>query len=230
LRAAIQRLLGLRLKEDRWRWALRSLESRLDGVRLISYDPRRVPVVSFDRRTEHYRAAVGLARLILTGSSFDLRPGVAPASAFLIDMNRVFENFVVVALRDSLRASDKVLVQGAQGKALFLDVAQLVRLRPDISLWKGGQCLFVGDMKYKRLVPDEYPNADLYQLTAYAIATGLPSGMLIYAAGEQGETVHEVRNLGKRLLVTPVDLTAPPAGLLRQIAELASRIRLAAAA
>jgi len=72
--------------------------------------PRRVPQVVFDGRSEHYRGAVGLARLILSGVSFDLGAGEVAASAFLIDMNKVFEDFVVVALRDALRVSDRVLV------------------------------------------------------------------------------------------------------------------------
>jgi len=52
-----------------------------------------------------------------------------------------------------------------------------------VSNWAGDRCRFVGDIKYKQIRAEEYPNADLYQLTAYAIVTGLPGGMLIYAAG-----------------------------------------------
>jgi 5-methylcytosine-specific restriction endonuclease McrBC regulatory subunit McrC len=81
-------------------------------------------------------------------------------------MNKVFEDFLVVALRDALGVSDRVLVQGASGKRLFLDTRDHIALKPDISLWKGGVCLFVGDAKYKRIRPDAYPNADLYELTA----------------------------------------------------------------
>ncbi len=193
-------------------------------MRLVEYDRRRVPQVTFDRRSEHYRGAVGLARLILSGASFDLAPGAVGASAFLVDMNKVFEDFVVVAQRDALGVSDGVLVQGASGRPLFLDVAQRVSLKPDISYWSGERCLFVGDVKYKRITPAGYPNADLYQLTAYAIATRLDSGMLVYAAGKAGDDVHEVRHLGKRLIVAPLDLRASPDQLLEQVRTLAPRI------
>jgi len=158
---------------------------------LVDYDPRRVPAVMFDRRSEHYRGAVGLARLILSGVSFDLGAGGVAASAFLIDMNKVFEDFVVVALREALGVSARVLVQGGSGKQLFLGRSHRIRLKPDVSLWSGDRCLFVGDVKYKRVHVDAYPNADLYQLTAYTIATGLPSGTLVYAAGTEAATRYE---------------------------------------
>jgi len=224
LRAAVHRLLRLPVRDDRARWPLRALDARLAGVRLVDYDPRRVSQVVFDRRSEHYRGAVGLARLILSGVSFDLGAGAVAASAFLIDMNKVFEDFVVIALRDALRVTDRVLVQGASGRPLFLDIAERVSLKPDISLWAGERCQFVGDVKYKRIAPAAYPNADLYQLTAYTIATGLASGMLVYVAGEAGEDTHEVRHLGKRLIVAPLDLDRPPERILEQVAHLAARI------
>jgi len=72
----------------------------------------------------------------------------------------VFEDFVVVALRDALRVSDRVLVQGASGRRLFSDIAERVSLKPDISFWAGERCRFVGDVKYKRIAPAAYPNAD----------------------------------------------------------------------
>ncbi len=224
LRAAIHRLLRLPIRSDRSRWPLRAIDARLGNVRLVEYNRRRVPQVTFDRRSEHYRGAVGLARLILSGASFDLAPGTTGASAFLVDMNKVFEDFVVVALRDALEVSDRVLVQGASGRPLFLDVAGRVSLKPDISFWSGERCFFVGDVKYKRITPAAYPNADLYQLTAYTIATRLASGMLVYAAGEGADDIHEVRYLGKRLIIAPLDLRARPDLILDQVRTLASEI------
>lgn len=225
LRAALHRLLRLPVRDDRSRWPLRALDARLENVRLGAYDRRQLPPVTFDRRSEHYRGVVGLARLILSGVSFDLLAGAVAASAFLVDMNKVFEDFVVIALRDALGVSDRVLVQGARGRPLFFDVARRVSLKPDISYWSGDRCMFVGDVKYKRIVPAEYHNADLYQLLAYAVATRLESGMLIYAAGPEGGDMHEVQFLGKRLLVAPLDLRVPPDQILDQVRELASRIR-----
>lgn len=225
LRAAIHRLLRIRTRTDRVRWPLRALDAKLENVRLIEYEPRNVPAIGFDRRTQIYRPAVTLARLVLSGASFDLSSGGVEASAFLIDMNKVFEDFVVVALRESLGLSDRELVQGARGHPLHFDTAGRISLLPDISLWEGSNCRFVGDVKYKRVKSDAYPNADLYQLAAYLIATDLPAGMLIYAAGESEPSAYEVVHLGRRLVVVAVDLAASPEDLLTQVSLLGHRIR-----
>src|SRR5450759_494196 len=55
LRAAVHRLLRLPMHDDRRRWPLRALDARLANVRLVEYAPRRMPEVTFDRRSEHYR-------------------------------------------------------------------------------------------------------------------------------------------------------------------------------
>jgi 5-methylcytosine-specific restriction enzyme subunit McrC len=224
LRAALHRLLRLPTRDDRTRWPLRAVDAKLGNVSLIDYDPRRVPHVGFDRRTEHYRGAANLARLIISGASFDLRPGGIQASAFLIDMNKAFEDFVFIALREALGVSDKVLVQGAHGKRLFLDTNERIALKPDLSVWSGDACRFVGDVKYRRIRSEAYPNADLYQLTAYAIATGLPGGVLVYAAGDQESAVHEVVSVGKRLELLALDLREQPELILSQVSRLAARI------
>lgn len=228
LRAAIARLLRMRVREDRSRWGLRAIEAKLAEVQLVPYDARRVPTVSYDRRSLRYRPAVELARLVLGASSFDLAHGAVATSAFLIDMNKVFEDFVVVALREALGVSDRVLVQGARQRSLHLDVAGRISLLPDISVWVESECVFVGDVKYKRLQSAAFPNADLYQLAAYAVATELPSGMLIYAAGGEEPTTHEVVHIGKRLEIVALDLATSPENVLSQVAALAQRIRLQA--
>lgn len=224
LRAAIHRLLQLRVRSDHARWGLRSLESTLSSVELVSYDPRRIPNVRYDRRSERYRPAVELARLILRSSSFDPTHGGVPASAFMIDMNRVFEDFIVLALGEAIDPSAGRLVQGGRMGGLRLDVERRISLLPDISLWRDGTCRFVGDVKYKRLRTSAYPNADLYQLLAYSVATNLPVGTLIYAAGEEDPTLHEVVHLGKRLETVAMRLDCSPQELLDQVKVLARRI------
>lgn len=225
LRAATDRLSRMRFRAERSRAGLRGIQARLDGVATVTYDPRRLPTINFNRLNERYRDAVTLAGLILRSSSFDLGHGNAPATAFLVDMNRVFENFVVEALRDELGQDDGVLIQGARGRHLHLDEGQQIGLQPDLSMWRGSRCVFVGDVKYKRIVSNDYPNADIYQATAYAAATGLDRALLVYAAGEREPARHDIVNIGKRIDVTTLDLRADPAMLLGQIHGLAAAIR-----
>ena len=107
LRAAIASLLRLRVRRQQSRSGLRAIENKLSGVQLVQYDSRRLPHVAFNRLNMRYRPAVDLARLILRSTSFELSHGEVAASAFLIDMNKVFEDFVVIALREALGVTER---------------------------------------------------------------------------------------------------------------------------
>lgn len=227
LRAATERLLRIRLRSDRSRIGLRAIEARLDGVRSVAYDPRRLPPITFNRLNERYRDTVTLAKFILRSTSFDLGHGLVPASSFLVDMNKVFEDFLVVALREALGSVEGDFVQGARRHPLHLDEGRSIKLEPDLSLWVGDQCVWLGDAKYKRVALDQYPNADLYQVTAYAVATGLEQATLIYAKSEGPASTHRIVNIGKTIDVIALDLSVPPAGLLAQVNDIADGIRAA---
>jgi 5-methylcytosine-specific restriction enzyme subunit McrC len=66
----------------------------------------------------------------------------------------------------------------------YLDREPNLSLEPDISWWERGACVFIGDIKYKRVNIAGIRHPDLCQLLAYVTAAGLRSGLLIYAAGE----------------------------------------------
>jgi 5-methylcytosine-specific restriction enzyme subunit McrC len=204
------------------RRSLRAFDALLSTVSLIRFDRRYLPDVRFNRLNEHYRPAVELALLILRSMAVKLAQGQVCSASFLVDMNKVFEDFVVVALREALGLPEPLFPQGAKGKAVRLDEAGRIELKPDLSVWKGGKCLFVGDAKYKTVRTD---NADLYQLLAYLVAVDLPAGMLIYAAGEEQPVLHAVRHSNKTLLVESLDLKGNPDQILEQIKRLAGIIR-----
>jgi 5-methylcytosine-specific restriction enzyme subunit McrC len=224
LRAAISRLARLRLRHDDSRRALRTLDSALDEVSLVDFDANHLPEVAYTRLNEHYRPAVELAKLILRATSFELGAGGVRSSAFLVDMNAVFEDFVVVALREALGVNPRTFPQGSKEHPLYLDQARRVRLKPDISWWDGNDCRFVGDLKYKRLGADAVVNADVYQLLAYSLATNLPGGMLVYAAGEAEPTVHCIPGANKELDVVTLDVSGSSEEVLARVGALARRI------
>jgi len=135
----------------------------------------------------------------------------------------VFEDFVVLALRDALNVRSTEFPQGNASHSLTLNRAKTLTLKPDISWWDGKRCLFVGDVKYKRTTIGQHD--DIYQLLAYTVAADLPGGLLIYAAGEREPARHDIVHLGKHLEVIALDLAGPPEAVLRQIDHVAGRIR-----
>ena len=223
LRAALHALRRLGLRSARVAEALRAVEAQFDEVALVDLHGRRVPEVVYTRLNAHYRTAVELARFILQSTSYELEGGEVTAATFTIDMNRAFEDFVVVALREALGVSASSFPQGVRG-LLWLDAAKRIELRPGVSWWSGSRCVFVGDVKYKRTDLDGEPS-DLYQLLAYVVASQLDNGLLIYAAGEEEPTTHVVDTLGRRLHVKALELTGGPDEILSEVASLAETVR-----
>ena len=222
VKAATARLGGMRLRSQSARKGLGWIAGTLDNVSPVEFSPKDVPAVSFDRLNEHYRGVVELSRLILRHSAFESGRGQVRASGFLMDMNAVFQEFVTVALRETLGVSDSAF---GEQNIDSLDIGGRVSLRPDLVWQEGSRYVFVGDAKYKRIRDERVPNADLYQMLAYVTALDLPGGMLIYAEGEADTATYHVRHSGKRLEVAALDLSGSLEDLLSRVDLLADRVR-----
>ena len=139
-------------------------------------------------------------------------------------MNRVFEDFVVVALREALRLSEPAVPARRKTSAPVARPRTPGPAQAGHLLVGSGECVFVGDVKYKRVQVAEIEHPDLYQLLAYTIATELPGGLLIYAADEATPVEHEIRSRAKRLRVTTLDLRDEPDTILRRVQAIARNV------
>lgn len=202
VKAAAGRLSAMQLSGASRR-GLGWIAGTLANVASVEYPPNAVPEVSFDRLNEHYRGVVDLARLVLRHSAFQSSRGAVRAIGFLFDMNDVFQRFITRALREALGSSER---EFGERYIRTLDEGGKVHLKPDLVWQRSGRVVLVGDAKYKRVQDDRVPNADLYQLLAYATALDLSGGLLVYAKGEADVATHTVRHTGKRLDVMALDL------------------------
>ncbi|MFG2407767.1 McrC family protein [Streptomyces brevispora] len=231
LRAAAERLLRLpgvpgpvrrRLAHQRVRLA--DARSLIRGQQLPRWQPSRL--------NSRYQPALRLAEAVLRDTSPEHRPaGDEPLSmhGFLLDMNKLFEDFVTVALREAFR--EHGLTAYLQDSH-HLDAAGRVRIRPDLVVRTGdGRTpLAVFDAKYKVEKSDGLHNADLYQALAYATVLGLREAHLVYAAGRRPERFHEVRGTvagrdgrGVRLYQHTLDLSQEPDQILSSLRNIAAR-------
>lgn len=225
VKAATEKLSRMRIRSRRSRTDLGWVDATLGNVALVEYPPGIVPDVAFNRLNDHYREVVALARLILRNATIETGRGAVRAPGFLMDMNEVFQDFVTLALREALGLSDRTFRADGGVGGVTLDVERRIDLRPDLSWWDGPTCTFVGDAKYKRIQDDRVPNADLYQLLAYATALNLPGGLLVYAQGKANDAAHVVRHAGKRLEVSALDLSGTIDELRGRIQRLAEQVR-----
>ena len=226
IKAAVVSISRKQIRSQTARRELRSLEFVLQNVSLVPFDYRNLPDVRFARLNSRYRAAVNLAKLVLRSCSFELHSGKVRATSFLVDMDDVFEDFVVVALREALGLSKRDFPQNAKGKRLRLDAAGQIKLEPDISWWRGNLCMFVGDVKYKPINVKGIKHPDIYQLLSYTIAAGVPEGLLIYAKGEAESAMHHIEMANKLLTVVALDLTGEPDVILEQVCSISRLIAM----
>ncbi|MEU5931132.1 hypothetical protein [Micromonospora sp. NPDC047187] len=227
LLAAALKVGNLPLRGNALRRSLHRLVDSLQNVTALTYRPAAIPAVSWTRLNLHYRPAVELARMLLRMQSPDLAAGSTETPSLTIDMAALFETFVRAALRDALHASDTQFPSGGNCPSLALDALRRVRVKPDLSYWPSGKCSFVGDVKYKRNTGSGHSD-DLYQLLAYATATGLPEATLIYAHGPPEHRTHQIPIAKVHLHARHLDLTKSPKELLEQIRHLSLQVEVAA--
>jgi len=221
LRGATTRLLRLPgVTVDTMR-RLRQLDRRFEGVGAVTPMDLRSETV-FTRLNAHCRSAERLARVVLSSSSLIDAVGVTGAAEFLVDMNKVFEEFVETRLRRSLRGRLRVL--GQQGE--WLDIASQIRILPDLVFESLDRVVYVADSKYKVTSDGLGRQADYYQLLAYTSALGLPEGLLVYCWSEGTSLPRnvEVRNLATQLRTWPLRLDRTPRHLENEIEGLAEFI------
>jgi 5-methylcytosine-specific restriction enzyme subunit McrC len=221
LRTACERMLTVPRVDAESQRMLRRLLRDFAAVTPLSRG-HPIPAWQATRLNGRYHPALRLAELVLRATSVEYEFGGVAVNGFLIDMPKLFEDFVTVALQETLVPVYGGRVAG-QDRNYFDEAGQVI-LRPDI-VWKvRGSAVAVIDAKYKAEKPAGYPNADLYQLLAYCTVLGLRSGHLVYAKGNQDPARHVVRHSGIEIFCHAIDLGSEPSVLLAQMHDLAGLI------
>jgi 5-methylcytosine-specific restriction enzyme subunit McrC len=222
LRGAAARLLRLPGVTQSTRQALQRLVGLLAESGPCTPADLAGPTV-FTRLNEHYRSAERLARMVLGNETLLGSTGSAAAGVFLIDMNKVFEQFVAARLSRYLSGRVAVCPQ----HRTTLDHAGRVQIRPDLVFKSAaGQVVYVADTKYKINADGYGREADYYQILAYATALDMAEGMLIYCQRDGAVPPREIEvgQLKTRLVTVAIGLSGTREGLEQSLAELAEHI------
>jgi 5-methylcytosine-specific restriction enzyme subunit McrC len=220
IKAAATRLLivpGLKNSARTRLRRLRGLLSDVSDLRSGKTLPRWLP----SRLNARYVDALWLAETIFRKSSVEQIPGRMRLDGFLLDLFRVFEEFVTSTLGDALEDRGGTCTKQ---DPFSLDEGNSISIKPDL-VWRiAGRSAAVVDAKYKAERPGGFPQADLYQAHAYATAYGLRRAHLVYAQGNEVARSWTVRNSGVQITAHTLNLDKSPDEILEQVDGLANVI------
>jgi len=183
------------------------------------------PEFDYNRRNEHYRPAHLIARLFIRNLAVNdlYAPGTGDSFAFMLDMNRLFEDFITRVLRDAFRDTDVRVRAQARDSTLIRDARTgkaYAAVIPDILLEAGsGPTRQVPvDAKYKLYDERKIDQGDIYQTFFYAWAyaeehsTADAPAFILYpgAAGSAGVHLRaQARAGGRGALIKAIPIDVP---------------------
>lgn len=223
LRAALERMSRVPGVRPEVLSRLRQLKGKLDAVtRLQSGAP--LPPWRASRMNVRYHAALRLSEVILRNASAEAGEGPQQTASFVVDMDRVFEDFVGKALRHAMKGfpGEMRLQFNAMLNEAVRDSDRLT-VRPDAVHLLGGRPVVVYDAKYRaRTDRGASLTGDHFQMLAYCTALQVPTAWLVYAgAGEV--KLRRILNTDIDIVEFPLDLSQPPADILAAVSDLAGQ-------
>lgn len=217
LRTAIRRMLAVPRLDRAAEARLAHLDGRLAEVSVLRHGAP-LPAWRPSRLNERYHPALRLAEILLANASAEAGAGDVQVAAFVVDMAKVYEDFVGTALTEALRRYPGTTRLQYPER---LDEDGAISMAVDIVHSVGGAPRLVFDAKYKAAsASGAYPNADHYQMLAYCTALSVGTGWLVYA-GAGRPRVRRIRNTDVDVVEYPLDLSTAPGELLGRVDELA---------
>ncbi len=193
LRYVVERLYQL-TRNFHNRQMLHELQQWMEEVTLLPKvnveDLRLIPITRLNQRFE---PLLNLTRLFLENESLQLSSGNFQTFAFALDMNKLFEEFVIAFIDRHrqeilpIELQDCELLPQSHHEPKYLATTEgkrVFHLKPDLVIRQNRSFPLIMDTKYKRLKEGDrklgVSQADFYQMYAYAQRYNCPNVLLIY--------------------------------------------------
>lgn len=149
---------------------------------------KKLESIVLNRKTAPYSQALELARLIILNYSPDISRGKEKMISILFDMNRLWEEFILIQIRKEL-ANSNYSVKG-QDSQTFIGSNYL---KPDVVIQhnEDPKKVFIIDTKWKQPQNHSSSISDLRQMYAYNRFWNAQKAMLLYP-GESKKTSFKV--------------------------------------
>ena len=180
--------------------------NRLEQIDLGPISSDTFKIIEYTPLNEHYRIILALCELLLRDASLDEETlGKKTAISFLVDMNALFEKFVVRLFQEKMQ-TEKLSVE--EQKVRYADItSNELQLKLDILISYKKKPILILDTKYKEF--EGSPEiSHVAQLTLYSNSTGVENCCLIYAGKPKEETHTYFLHHGIELNILSFDLQA----------------------
>jgi len=136
--------------------------------------------IIYNRKTEAYRKAINIARLLLLNYHPDLSNGRNNVLALMFDMNDVWEAWFTKRLEVTARRFSNVTIRAQARKTFWTgNNGTLVRQKPDIIIEINDEPKFILDTKWK-IISNKPSEDDVRQMFAYNRLFNLHKAFLVY--------------------------------------------------
>lgn len=139
----------------------------LDEVADVHVSYQHCDQVVLNRMFSNYQMVLSYCKMFLLNSQSTTARSEDDAFAFLLPMEKVFEEFVLGFIQKEVEGVEAT----GQYSKKYLTEERKVALRPDLHLRNSSGNTFLADTKYKLLYKDftGISRSDLYQMLAYAV-------------------------------------------------------------
>jgi 5-methylcytosine-specific restriction enzyme subunit McrC len=140
----------------------KTVQLNFPEVQSIKANENTFTKIPKSRKTAPYENALAIARLIILNYAPNISSGSEKMLALLFDMNSLWEEYVLVRLKQACQASD-VSVYGQSSKSFWNGIT----IRPDIVLEKNEEVTLIIDTKWKNIDQSQPSTHDLRQMYVY---------------------------------------------------------------
>lgn len=230
-KSSAEELLRSTLLGSSARAALRRALTAFADIQSVALDAVAFAAAVPDSRqagtADQYRRLRDLCQLLAEGLSATELDGGLSTAAFLIDMERIFERYLTIAVQRTFADQQRYRVQVQPCYSIHPAASDqpAFQLRPDVVVERDDIPWLVIDAKWKELSGSALNSEDVHQVLAYGATLGTRRVALVYPGARFRCWHYPLRRAPHSLEVYTIAVTGPRERLARSVERLGTALR-----